>query len=142
MSPQTLAQSYLQKCELRLEILQFAFDRGGWSDVVREPQECAELAFKGTLRALGRDPPKVHDVGSALLQARQLFPAGIDVDRMARISQLLRRDRELAFYGAEDVIPTEAYSEQDAAVAMAQAQEAVAAARKVIGPDGRGVGAA
>ena len=138
MSPLTLAQSYLQKCELRLAILQFAFDRPGWSDVVREAQECAELAFKGMLRAVGRDPPKVHDVSGALLQARALFPAEIDTDRMARISQVLRRDRGLSFYGADDVIPTDAYTQEDAAVAIAQAHEAVAAARVVIGRAGLG----
>ncbi len=133
MSPLTLAQSYLQKCELRLEMLQFAFDRGGWSDVVREAQECAELAFKAMLRAVGRDPPKVHDVSRSLLEAAPLFPPGMDLAQLARISQRLRRDREMAFYGAEDLPPTEAFTQDDAREAMAAANTAVAAARVVVG---------
>ena len=136
MSPITLAQSYLQKCELRLLMLEFAFEREGWSDVVREAQECAELAFKGMLRALGRDVPKVHDVSGVLLAARGDLPADIDVSGLARISQRLRRDREMAFYGAEDLPPTEAFSREDAVQALAEARIAVAAARRVIGAVG------
>lgn len=140
MSPVTLAQSYLQKCELRLQILQFACERGGWSDVVREAQECAELAFKAMLRAVGKDPPKVHDVSHALVEAAPLLPAEMDVAQLARISQRLRRDREMAFYGAEDLPPTEAFGPEDAREAMAAAQVAVAAARKVVGGLGEALG--
>ncbi len=46
---------------------------GGYSDVVREAQELVELALKGMLRAVGIDPPKVHEVGGALLSNRDRF---------------------------------------------------------------------
>jgi len=107
-------------------------ERGGWSDVVREAQELVELALKGMLRAVGIDPPKVHDVGGALLTSRERFPEGLDLDELARISRELRKDRELAFYGAEDLIPTEAYGREEAATALGWAEIVVVAATTVI----------
>jgi HEPN domain-containing protein len=128
-----LAASYLKKALLRLEMLRFAYEREGFSDVVREAQELVELALKGMLRAVGVDPPKVHEVGATLLLERARFPSDLDVDMLARISRELRKDRELAFYGAEDLIPTEAYDRADAETAIRSAELVVEAARRVIG---------
>lgn len=132
MTSTSLAESYLQKCILRLEVLRLLHERKGWSDVVREAQELVELALKGMLRAVGIDPPKVHEVGGALLASRGHFPPDVDLDELARISRELRKDRELAFYGAEDLIPTEAYGEDESATALAWAETVVIAATKVI----------
>lgn len=137
MTASSLAESYLRKCQLRLEVLRVLHAREGWSDVVREAQEIVELALKGMLRAVGVDPPKVHEVGGVLVAARGRFPAEIDLEELARISRELRKDRELAFYGADDLIPTEAYGREDADTALRGAEIAVAAATKVI----RGTGA-
>jgi HEPN domain-containing protein len=112
--------------------LHLLYERGGWSDVVREAQELVELALKGMLRAVGIDPPKVHEVGGALLASRERFPAGLDLDELARISRELRKDRELAFYGAEDLIPTEAYGREEAEAALAWAEIVVIAATTII----------
>jgi len=128
-----LAASYLKKALLRLEMLRFAYEREGFSDVVREAQELVELALKGMLRAVGVDPPKVHEVGATLLLERARFPSDLDVEMLARISRELRKDRELAFYGAEDLIPTEAYDRADAETAIRSAELVVEAARRVIG---------
>jgi HEPN domain-containing protein len=81
-----LAASYLKKALLRLEMLRFAYEREGFSDVVPEAQELVELALKGMLRAVGVDPPKVHEVGATLLLERERFPSDLDVDTLARIS--------------------------------------------------------
>lgn len=132
MSPVTLAESYLTKCELRLGMLQYALDHSGWSDVVREAQECVELALKGILRAKGRDAPRVHDVGREILAIAADLPAGVDAQRLATDSAKLRREREWSFYGGDDVVPTEAYGQGDAELAMAAAQLAVAALRAVL----------
>jgi hypothetical protein len=70
------------------------------------------------LRRVGVDPPKVHEVGAALVGARSRFPSHVDVDELARNSRELRKDRELAFYGAEDLIPTEAYGRAEAETAL------------------------
>ncbi len=133
MTRDALALSYLAKCRLRLEILQFALERGGYSDVVREAQECVELALKGMLRTVDVDPPRVHEVGPQLLRNRSRFPADLDIDSLAKISRELRKDRELSFYGAEDLVPTEAYGLAEAEQALEWAREVVQAAERVIG---------
>lgn len=85
------------------------FEDGAYSDVVREAQELVELALKGTLRFVGVEPPKQHDVGRLLLEPSGRLPAPVaDVaQRLAGISHRLRKEREFSFYGYEDLIPTE-----------------------------------
>lgn len=104
-----------------------------FSDVVREAQETVELALKGMLRAIGVEPPKYHDVGSLLLEHGDRFDAAItkDLKRAADISKRLRRERELAFYGDIDFIPTEEYSEEDARQAIEEAKWVVALAKQL-----------
>jgi hypothetical protein len=53
-----------------------------------------------------------------------MLPPGIRprVEELARISRFLRRDRELAFYGSEDLTPSEFYTREDAATALGYAQ--------------------
>ncbi len=41
---------------------------------------------------------------------------------MMRISKSLRCDRELAFYGSEDLTPSEFYTAQDASTALREAK--------------------
>ena len=130
----TLAQSYLTKSRLRLGILKYLLDAGGYSDVVREAQEIVELALKGMLRQVGVEPPKWHDVGPLLLEHRSRFPPEVadELDALAAISKWLRREREFAFYGDVDFIPTEEYTLQDAERAIADAQKVVSVASCVI----------
>ncbi len=127
-----LAKSYIWKAETRLDALEALKKRGNFSDVVREAQETVELALKGMLRAIGVEPPKYHDVGSLLLQHGDRFDASIvkDLKRAADISKRLRRERELAFYGDIDFIPTEEYSEEDARKAIEEASWVVALAKQ------------
>lgn len=108
---------------------------GGHSDVVREAQELVELALKGMLRAVGIEPPKFHDVGPLLLEYRERFvlAARERLERAAQISDWLRRNRELAFYGDVDFIPTDRYSAEDATRAYDDAAWVVALAEEVIG---------
>jgi HEPN domain-containing protein len=102
--------------------------------VVREAQELVELALKGMLRAVGVEPPKVHDVGALLVEQTALFAADArgDLPRAAAISKRLRRDRELAFCGDVDFIPTEEYTGADAGRAYDDAAWAVRLATGVI----------
>jgi HEPN domain-containing protein len=134
VTSQDLAQSYLAKARARLKALALLRDEGDHSDVVREAQELVELALKAMLRAVGVEPPKFHDVGSLLLEHRARFQANVGerLFRAAEISSTLRRDRELAFYGDVDFIPTEQYTAadadrayDDAAWVLALAEEAV-----------------
>jgi HEPN domain-containing protein len=45
-----------------------------------------------------------------------------NLDEISRISRELRKDRELAFYGTEDWIPTEEYSREDSLEAIRKAE--------------------
>jgi len=63
-----LAKSYLKKATDRLDILELLINKRAYSDVVREAQEIVELALKGMLRAVGVEPPRLHDVGGMLLE--------------------------------------------------------------------------
>jgi len=134
MTNTSLAQSYLVKAVKRLKILPVLLDEAAYSDVVREAQEIVELALKGMLRQVGIEPPKWHDVGQLLVEYRDRFPepAAEQVGRLAEISGWLRKEREFAFYGDIDFIPTEEYSQADALRAIEDARFVVAVAQSVI----------
>lgn len=127
-----LAADYVRRADVRLRALDVLYDAGSWADVVRESQEALELALKGLLRASGVEPPRIHDVADVLLAERERLPAPVrpEVDRLAALSRDLRRDRELAFYGAEDLTPSRFYREADAA----RAREAARTAVRVVKP--------
>lgn len=116
MRNRTLAADYVGRAAARLRAIDVLYEAGSWADVVRESQEAVELALKGLLRAAGVNPPRVHDVAEVLQAERGRLPASLagDVNRLAAASRALRRDRELAFDGAEDVIPSVFYKERDA----------------------------
>jgi HEPN domain-containing protein len=131
----SLAEAYLLKAQKRLKILPVLLDEAAYSDVVREAQELVELALKGMLRQVGVEPPKWHDVGEMLREFRDRYPTPIaeQIDRLAQISSWLRKEREFAFYGDIDFIPTERYTQADAARAIADATFVVGTAEAVIG---------
>jgi HEPN domain-containing protein len=130
----TLAESYLEKATKRLRALDVLLEEEAFSDVVREAQELVELALKGMLRYVGVDPPKWHDVGPIIAEHRDLLPMtmrGI-ITRLQDISKRLRREREFAFYGDIDFIPTEEYTRQDALQAIEDAHFVVENANLLI----------
>lgn len=120
MRNRELAEDYVRRAAVRLRALDVLFDAESWADVVRESQEAVELALKALLLACGIEPPRIHDVSDVLLAERERLPAALrgDVERLAGISKDLRRDRELAFYGAEDLTPSRFYSRPDAVRAL------------------------
>jgi HEPN domain-containing protein len=134
MNTKNLAESYLKKAVDRLDILDLLFEKGAFSDVIRESQEIVELSLKGMLRYIGVEPPKIHDVGGLLLEHKEKFPEDIAkrLKSLAGISKRLRKERELAFYGDIDFIPTEEYTKDDAEEAIGDARLVVDTARKLI----------
>jgi HEPN domain-containing protein len=122
-----LARDYIQRATARLLALDVLFEAGSWADVVRESQEIVELALKALLRSVGIDPPRIHDVSDVLEAESHRLPDGLqgELDRLTRISRDLRRDRELAFYGAEDLTPSGFYSREDGERARADARKTV-----------------
>lgn len=127
MRNKSLVTDYLTRGTIRLAALQVLFDRGGYADVVREAQEVVELVSKALVRHLGAEPARVHDVSAQLEELRlrvdESRRAGLD--ELIAISRELRRDRELAFYGTEDLTPSEFYSQKDGAQALEFAATAV-----------------
>lgn len=119
-----LARDYLKRAGCRLKALQVLMDEESWADVVREAQEIVEITLKALLRACRIEVPRIHDVSPVLEQNRDRLPPDVDaaLGELTRISKNLRRDRELAFYGSEDLTPSEFYTQEDAATAMVQAK--------------------
>lgn len=115
----SLAADHIRRSQARLQALDVLYDAQSWADVVRESQEVVELALKGLLHSVGVDPPRVHDVSDVLEAERDRLPTTLapDVERLAAVSRSLRRDRELAFYGAPDIVPYDFYKEADASEA-------------------------
>jgi HEPN domain-containing protein len=116
MRNRDLAEDYVWRADVRLKAIDVLFAAESWADVVRESQEIVELALKGLLRSCGIEPPRIHDVSEVLLAERERLPDSLqnEVEKLAGVSKDLRRDRELAFYGAEDLTPSDFYSKQDA----------------------------
>ena len=135
MTNDALAASYLKKVRSRLKVLDVLLADEAWSDVVREAQELVELSLKAMLRWAGLEPPKVHDVGPHLRAHHQRFPPGIDatIPRLAEISARLRKEREFAFYGDVDFIPTDQYTKADAEAARADAAFVAAQMQTLLG---------
>ena len=123
-----LSADYVRRAKARLAAVDALFAEQSWADVVRESQEVVELALKGLLRAVGIEPPRIHDVSDVLMAERPRFPVTIqqDLDMLAAGSRMLRRDRELAFYGAEDLTPSGFYTQEDAVSAREIARKTVA----------------
>jgi len=134
MTNDSLAKSYFTKAEKRLKILDILLNEEDYSDVVREAQEIVELSLKGMLRYVGIEPPKYHDVSSILIEHREKYEniSSKEIKRIAKISKQLRKERELAFYGDIDFIPTEEYTLGDAKKAIEGANFVVNLTKRIM----------
>lgn len=124
MHNESLATDYLRRARARLRAVEVLMQEQSWADVVRESQEAAEMLLKALLRFARIEVPRVHDVSPVLDANRERIPpeAQGEVDELIRISKELRRDRELAFCGSEDLTPSEFYSRGDAESAFSDAR--------------------
>lgn len=131
-----LAGDHIRRADVRLRALDVLFDGESWADVVRESQEIVELTLKALLRTMGVDPPRVHDVSGVLEAERERAPEALatEIETLADASRQLRRDRELAFYGAEDLTPSDFYKRADAEKARDRARQVVELVKPHIGP--------
>ena len=122
-----LARDYIQRATARLRAVEVLLEAESWADVVRESQELVELALKALLRSVGIDPPRIHDVSDVLEAEAHRLPDDLqgELKTLTRISRDLRRDRELAFYGAEDLTPSGFYTREDGERARADARRVV-----------------
>lgn len=112
-----MAASYLKQAEERLRHVKEALG-DNHAFVIRQSQEVVELSLKASLRLIGIEPPKFHDVGPILRRNDGAFPQWFkaEIDEMAYISRILRREREPSMYGDDELAlsPDELYSLEDA----------------------------
>lgn len=120
----SLVQDYLIRAGHRLAAVELLLSRKSYADVVRESQELVELCLKALLRHAKIEVPRTHDVGELLIEHAARLPLILQAQagQLAKISHSLRRDRELAFYGSEDLTPSDFYSEEDAREAYESAK--------------------
>jgi HEPN domain-containing protein len=134
MQNRSLALDYITRCQKRLKAIDTLFVEKSWPDVVRESQEVVELSLKALLKFSNVEVPRVHDVSNILDEEKARLPKAVQADltEYMRISRDLRRDRELAFYGSEDLTPSEFYKIEDAESARQRARWVVETLAKVI----------
>ena len=130
-----LGRDYVRRAGARLKALDVLYAERSWPDVVRESQEVVELALKGLLRFCDIEAPRVHDVSDVLQDnaTRLPKPAAAALEELCEISRRLRRDRELSFYGSEDLTPSAFYREADAREARRQARRVVEVVTRAVG---------
>ena len=85
---------------------------------------------------MGIEPPEWHDVGGALREYRTRFPTVTDAElnRLTEVSAWLRKEREFAFYGDIDFIPTEQYGRDAGDRAVDDAEFVIDVASRVVDP--------
>ena len=125
MSKNRLVKDYIFRAEKRIKMLEFLKNEESYADAVRESQEVVELLLKGLIMSHGLDVPKVHDVSNFIEQNIEIFPEIVkeNIEKLKTISKTLRKERELAFYGLIDWIPSEEYTLEDAKRAIEWAKE-------------------
>jgi hypothetical protein len=111
-----LARDYYQRANYRIQALSFFYEVGDYADVVRMCQEVIELFIKACLIIKGINYGKTHDPGGQVAENRERFPELSDeeIALLENISFKMRKDRELAFYGAVDIVPLEYYKQKNA----------------------------
>ncbi len=128
MTNKKLGEDYKLRAKGRWVAVEALYKAALYADVIRECQESCELALKGIIRNAGHAVPLVHDVSKDLQDIKEDLPNIVQskLDRLCEISKQMRRDRELSFYGSEDITPSEFYTKKDADEAMARLKEVLA----------------
>ena len=121
-----MALSHLRQARRILAEAEHHHQDGAFNLVVRRSQESVELALKAVLRSAGLEVPHVHDVGFLLAEHADRLPSGLTVhiERLVSISRRLRQEREISFYGNEEIgaPPERLYSAEDAGQALDDAR--------------------
>lgn len=130
----SLVEDYLKRANDRLSAVELFISKESWANAVRESQEIVELSLKAYLRHCRIEVPRIHDVSNALLENKDRLSGEVleKLNAIVTISKNLRRDRELAFYGTEDLTPSEFYSKEDADKAYTSSSFVFKAVRKSV----------
>lgn len=122
MTNRDLSQDYWKRIPSRMKAVKLLFQENNYADVIREGQELTELLFKAWLRSIGVEPPKWHDVGPVIEMQKTHLPPLIqkELAEILSFSKYLRKERENSFYGDDDLIPLESYTETEARSTIAK----------------------
>jgi HEPN domain-containing protein len=119
------ARDYLEQAQARRIAVGALFSTRAYPSVVRESQDVVELILKGAFRFVSVEPAKRYDVDDLVEQFIDRFPEEWRqvIGELGPALTQLAQDRAPAFYGreAEDIPPSELFSEADARRAMAVA---------------------
>jgi len=121
-----MAKAYIKEASRRVETAKRALSEKAYAYCIRQSQEAVELLLKATLRLVGIEPPKWHDVGPVLVEFSNRFPNWFkkEIPQLAAVSRWLRREREPAMYGDEELglppnrLYTEPYAQKALEAAM------------------------
>ncbi len=131
-----LASSYLRQASSRLKDSREALEDNNYPYAIRLSQECIELSLKASLRLVGIEYPKVHDVSDILLDAKERFPKWFreKIEFLAEASSILSAKREIAFYGGEEdlLAPDELFSREEAEEAVRMAEQTYKICNKLL----------
>jgi HEPN domain-containing protein len=96
-----VAASYLRQAEPRLKDAKDAMEEGRLPYALRLSQECLELSLKASLKLVGIEYPKKHDVSEVLLRVGTRFPDWFAsaVPALAEASLALAERRAISMYG-------------------------------------------
>jgi HEPN domain-containing protein len=136
MTNPDLARDYFTRAQKRLKAIALLFEEEAFADVVRESQEVVELLLKAVLRHFGIPVPFSHEPSQSFVDNAERLPEHVrdSIPRWSEISRKLRRDRELAFYGSEDVTPSTFYTRSDAFDAKTMAEEILSGVGQLLEP--------
>ncbi len=131
-----MAKDYITQAKERVYNARRSIKRGLYPYVIRQSQEAVELSLKASLRLIGIEPPKIHDVGPILKQHKDKYPEWFQqiIPELARISRKLRREREPSMYGDEEsgAPPSTLYDEKDAKEALRNAKQVLEKVEKLL----------
>ena len=131
-----LSLSYMKQAEARVKDAVEAFNDDNYPYALRLSQESVELCLKASLRLVGIEYPKVHDVSNILIRYIDRFPDWFrkEGEFLSETSKKLVMKRELSFYGGEEVLltPDELISKEDAHEAVKRAEKIFKICSKLI----------
>ncbi|MEM4311410.1 MAG: HEPN domain-containing protein [Nitrososphaerales archaeon] len=131
-----LSKDYLKRAEVRIKSAEIAYDGKYYPEVVRYAQEAVELSLKASLRSVGIEYPKEHDVGRVLRAAKERFPFWFsqEIDSLGEISSDLASKRAPSLYGIETIgkSPSDLFDELDGRKALSDAKQVFEIVKKLL----------
>lgn len=135
------ATALLDEAQVRLESAKIFIEKGKYSYVVRQSQECVELSLKAALRVAGIEYPKQHEPSELLNEKRGLYPAWFtdQLPEISRISKELARKRIPSMYGEEAVgkPPRRLFNREDAESSIRDAEHVLNLVKRLLEEWGR-----